>query len=73
MVNQKFMNQNECLVWHDQLDDFYYAYISTIKMHVMVNQTCKNQNEFLVWYDQLGHHGSIMMQKKVEKLMWTPT
>jgi len=37
MVNQKFTNQNECLVWHDQLDDLYYAYISTIKMHVMVN------------------------------------
>jgi len=64
MVNQKFTNQNECLVWHDQLDDLYYAYISTIKMHVMVNQKFTNQNEFLVWYDHLGHLGSIMMRKK---------
>ena len=31
MVNQKFTNQNDCLLWHDQLDDLYYAYISTIK------------------------------------------
>ena len=51
MVNQKFTNQNECLVWHYQLDDLYYAYISTIKMHVMVNQNFTNQNEFFVWYD----------------------
>jgi len=35
MVNQKFTNQNECLVWHDQLDDLYYTYISTINLHVI--------------------------------------
>ena len=52
MVNHKFTNQNECLVWHNQLDDMYCTYISTIKMHVMVNQKFTNQNEFLVWYDQ---------------------
>ena len=46
MVNQKFTNQNECLVWHDQLDDLYYTYITTIKMHVLVNQKFTNQTEF---------------------------
>jgi len=64
MVNKMFMNQNECRVWHDQLDGLYYAYISTIKMHIMVNQKFTNQNEFIVWHDQLGHPRSIMTQKK---------
>ena len=64
MVNQKFTNQIECLVWHDQLDYLYYIYISTIKMHVTINQKFTNQNEFLVRHDQLSHSGSIMMQKK---------
>jgi len=39
----------------------YYAYISTIKMHVMVNYKFTNQNKFLVGHDQLGHPGSVMM------------
>ena len=47
MVNQKFTNQYECLVWHDQLDGLYYTYISTIKMYLMVNQKFTNKNEFL--------------------------
>jgi len=32
-----------------------------------------NKNEFLVWHDQLGDPEYNMMQKLVEKLMWTPT
>jgi len=55
MENEKFTNQNQCLFRHEQLDGFYYGYISTIKMHLMENQKFMNQNEFLVWHDQLGH------------------
>jgi len=67
------MNENECLVWHDQLDDLYYAYISTIRMHVMVNQKFTNQNEFLVWYDHSSYPGSIMMRKKgLKNSCWHP-
>ncbi|CAN1250021.1 Copia protein [Linum perenne] len=45
----------------------YYTFISTIESHATINSKLMNHENFVVWHNRLGHPGSIMMRKILEK------
>ncbi|CAN1336396.1 hypothetical protein LINPERPRIM_LOCUS37119 [Linum perenne] len=49
----------------------YYTYISTIESHATINSRFMNHEKIVVWHNRLGHPGSIMMRKILEKFTWT--
>ena len=45
----------------------YYSYISKVESYAVINQEFMDDNTFTVWHDRLGHPGSTMMRKIIEK------